>query len=224
MPVHTQSKSEGAKKASTKPSCGAGRSAVTGRALGKAAMRALTKNAECVDEMVDLCDRALESGSQYGGVRLQEVMERSALILAKVTRTVGGGRVNVQLMDGEEVSVPIGGSIKMKGKAATKTDRANCMCQGDYVVVRGGIAAGKMSAATASYIRSVFGDLRIATPAGFFTVSGDDDLFDRTDQAAAEAVTMSEIKATVARAAALRSGVAVASDSETDGVVDVGAI
>lgn len=219
MPVHTQSKSEGAKKASTKPSCGAGRSAVTGRALGKAAMRALTKNAECVDEMVDLCDRALASGS---GVRLQETMERSALILAKVTRTVGGGRVTVLLTDGEEASVPIGGSIKMKGKAATKTDRANCMCQGDYVVVRGGIAAGKVSAATASYIRSVFSDLMIATPAGFFTASGDDDLFDRTDQAAAEAVTMSEIKAQVARASALRTGTTVASDETVE--LDVDAI
>jgi len=222
MPVHTQSKTEGAaaRKTVTKPTCGAGRSAVTGRALGKAALRALTKNAASVDEMVDLCERAVNSGSQYGGPQLQEAMERSALILAKVTRTVGGGRVSVQLMDGEEASVPIGGSIKMKGKAATKTDRANCMCQGDYVVVRGGIAAGKMSAATAAYIHSVFSDLMIATPKGFFTTIGDDDLFDRTDQAAVEAVTMSEIKATVARAAALRAGAAV-TETET---VDVDAI
>jgi len=219
MPVHTQSKSEGAaaRKTVTKPTCGAGRSAVTGRPLGKAAIRALTKNAEAVEEVVEICDRAATAGD------LQDRMERAALILAKVSRTVGGGRVLVLLQDGEEVSVPIGGSIKLKGKAATKTDRANCMCQGDYVVVRGGIAAGKMSPATVTYVRQVFADLMVAMPKGFFPSADADDMFDRTDQAAAEAVMLSEIKAAKARASALRSGVAVAETEETD-AVDVDAI
>ena len=219
MPVHTQSKSEGAaaRKTVTKPTCGVGRSAVTGRPLGKAAIRALTKNAEAVEEVVEICDRAATAGD------LQDRMERAALILAKVSRTVGGGRVLVLLQDGEEVSVPIGGSIKLKGKAATKTDRANCMCQGDYVVVRGGIAAGKMSPATVTYVRQVFADLMVAMPKGFFPSADSDDMFDRTDQAAAEAVMLSEIKAAKARASALRSGVAVAETEETD-AVDVDAI
>jgi hypothetical protein len=219
MPAHTVSKSEGAaaRKTVTKPTCGAGRSAVTGRPLGKAAIRALTKNAEAVEEVVEICDRAATAED------LQERMERAALILAKVSRTVGGGRVLVLLQDGEEVSVPIGGSIKMKGKAATKTDRANCMCQGDYVVVRGGIAAGKMSPATVTYVRQVFADLMVAMPKGFFPSADADDMFDRTDQAAAEAVMLSEIKAAKARASALRSGVAVAETEETD-AVDVDAI
>ena len=214
MPVHTQSKSEGAvRKTVAKPTCGAGRSAVTGRALGKAAIRALTKNAEAVEEVVEMCDRAATAGD------LQERMERASLILAKVSRTVGGGRVQVILTDGEEVSVPIGGSIKLKGKAATKTDRANCMCQGDYVVVRGGIAAGKMSAATVTYVRQVFVDLMVATPKGFFPAADEDDMFDRSEQAVAEAVMLSEIKAAKARASALRSGVAVEEEA-----VDVDAI
>lgn len=216
MPAHTVSKSEGAaaRKTVTKPTCGAGRSAVTGR---PGAIRALTKNAEAVEEVVEICDRAATAGD------LQDRMERAALILAKVSRTVGGGRVQVLLQDGEEVSVPIGGSIKMKGKAATKTDRANCMCQGDYVVVRGGIAAGKMSPATVTYVRQVFADLMVAMPKGFFPSADADDMFDRTDQAVAEAVMLSEIKAAKARASALRSGVAVAETEETD-AVDVDAI
>jgi len=185
--------------------------------LGKAAIRALTKNAEAVEEVVEICDRAVTSGD------LQDRMERAALILAKVSRTVGGGRVQVVLTDGEEVSVPIGGSVKLKGKAATKTDRANCMCQGDYVVVRGGIAAGKMSAATVTYVRQVFVDLMVATPKGFFPSADVDDMFDRSEQAVAEAVMLSEIKAAKARASALRSGVAVADDAD-GAAVDVDAI
>ena len=218
MPIHTQSKTE---KKVTKPTCGAGRSAVTGRALGKAAMRALTKNAESVDQYVEICDRAATAGDMY------DALERAALILARVTRTVGGGRIQVQLYPrngvSEEASVPIGGSIRMKGKAATKTDRANCMCQGDFVVVRGGIAAGKMSAATVAYIRGVFTDLEVMMPRGFFvTAEADTDTFefDRSEQAADEAVTISELRATAARSSALRSGTAVV-DTVT---VDVDAI
>ena len=194
---------------------------MTGRALGKAAMRALTKNAESVDQFVEICERAPPAADMY------DALERAALILGRVTRTVGGGRIQVQLYtrDGvnEDVSVPIGGSIRMKGKAATKTDRANCMCQGDFVVVRGGIAAGKMSAATVAYIRGVFSDLEVMMPRGFFVVTDDDTdtfEFDRSDQAADEAVTISELRARIARASALRAGVAV----EAEGPVDVDAI
>ena len=221
MPIHTQAKTEKVTKPVTKPSCGAGRSAVTGRALGKAAMRALTKNAESVDQFVDICERAASAADMY------DALERASLILARVTRTVGGGRIQVQLYarDGvsEDVSVPIGGSIRMKGKAATKTDRANCMCQGDFVVVRGGIAAGKMSAATMAYIRVVFGDLEVMMPRGFFVASAEDDMmafeFDRSEQAADEAVTISELRARAARSSALRAGTAVETEA-----VDVDAI
>jgi hypothetical protein len=216
MPIHTQSKTE-------KKPCGAGRSAVTGRALGKAAMRAMTKNAESVDQFVEICERAPTAADMY------DALERAALILARVTRTVGGGRIQVQLYarDGvsEDVSVPIGGSIRMKGKAATKTDRANCMCQGDFVVVRGGIAAGKMSAATVAYIRGVFSDLEVMMPRGFFVVTDDDTEtfeFDRSEQAANEAVTISEVRARAARASALRAGTAVT--ESVPGPVDIDAI
>jgi len=181
---------------------------VTGRALGKGAIRALTKNAECVEEYMYICDRA------QSGVDLTYRLENAALILARVTRTVGGGRVLVQLMDGtENVSVPIGGSIKMKGRAATKTDRANCMCQGDLVVVRGGIAAGKMSAAAASHVSAIFVELEVSVPKSFFGLSmgsdaEDDEFeFDRTDQLAAEAAEVAAVRATAARTAALRAGV-----------------
>jgi len=223
MPTHTKSKTE-MKKKTPSPAGGAGRS-VTGRALGKAAARALTKNAECVEEYMYICDRA-ECGSD-----LTDALERASLILARVTRTVGGGRVVVQLMDGtENVSVPIGGSIKMKGRAATKTDRANCMCQGDLVVVRGGIAAGKMSAAAAAHVSSIFSDLDVSAPKSFFaglSCRGSDSEeeefeFDRTDQLAAEAAEVAAVRATVARAAALRAGDAV--EDAVAGSIDIDAI
>ena len=221
MPTHTKSKSETSKKTPS-PAGGAGRS-VTGRALGKGAIRALTKNAECVDEYMYICDRA------HSRSDLTDRLGSAALILARVTRTVGGGRVVVQLMDGtENVSVPIGGSIKMKGRAATKTDRANCMCQGDLVVVRGGIAAGKMSAASAAHVSAIFADLEVSVPKSFFGLScmgsdsdGEEFEFDRTDQLAAETAEVAAVRATAARAAALRAGDAV--EVET-AAVDIDAI
>ena len=220
MPTHTKSKSE-SKKSS--PAGGAGRS-VTGRALGKGAIRALTKNAECVEEYMYICDRA------HSRSDLTDRLESAALILSRVTRTVGGGRVVVQLMDGtENVSVPIGGSIKMKGRAATKTDRANCMCQGDLVVVRGGIAAGKMSAAAAAHVSAIFGELEVSVPKSFFGLcmgsdAEDDEFeFDRTDQLAAETAEVAAVRAAAARTAALRAG-AVEEADKADKAVDIDAI
>ena len=198
MPTHTKSKTSESKKAGSASVCGAGRSA-TGRPLGKAGIRALTKNAECVEQYIDLCDDTAG-------------LERASLILARVTRTVGGGRVVVQLMDGtEDVSVPIGGSIKMKGKAATKTDRSNCMCQGDLVVVRGGIAAGKLSAAAAAHVSAIFAENDITVPRGFFgsaaaTTEDDAFEFDRTEQLATESAEVEVVRAAAARKAALRHG------------------
>lgn len=208
----TSSKS---KKAGPSSAAGGGRSAVTGRPLGKAGIRALTKNAECVEQYIALCGRT-------------DALERASLILARVTRTVGGGRVVVQLMDGtEDVSVPIGGSVKMKGRAATKTDRSNCMCQGDLVVVRGGIAAGKMSAAAAAHVAAIFAENDISAPRGFFgaiAVEDEDFEFDRSDQLAAESAEVAAVRATAARTSALRQATAVETETEVTEAVDIDAI
>ena len=213
MPTHTQSKSSDGAASKAKKSCtgGAGRSA-TGKPLGKAGIRGLDKNAAAVEKYQDICAAAGD------GSILADTLRREYLVLARVTRTVGGGRVRVTLLDGTaDVSVPIGGSVKMKGHAATKTDRANCMCQDDIVVVRGGQAAGKVSPAVAAEIRAIFDELRIDYPKGFFTATGSaeaaDDEFayewDRSDQAARETAAVVAARAAAARTSALRAGAAV---------------
>jgi hypothetical protein len=159
-------------------------------------------------------------------------LSREYLMLARVTRTVGGGRVVVQLLDGTaDVSVPIGGAIKMKGRAATKTDRSNCMCQGDIVVVRGAQASGKVSAAAAAEIRTIFDELGVSYPKGFFTATGsaeaeDADFayeWDRSDQAARETAAVAAARALAARKSAVRAGEAVVEDAD-DAEVDIEAI
>ena len=111
----------------------------------------------------------------------------AGLELARVTRTPGCGRLTVTLQDGTtDVSVPIGGTVKMRGHAGTKTDRANCMCVGDTVVLRGGIAAAKLSGKAASLIKLQLKELNIVFCAALFAAeksaaagSGEeDDLFE----------------------------------------------
>lgn len=230
MPTHTQSKSTDSastpKKIPVAGGAGA-RSQATGRPLGKAGIRGLTKNAECVENYLRVCLTAPAENV------LKTALAREYLMLARVTRTVGGGRVVVQLLDGTaDVSVPIGGSIKMKGRAATKTDRSNCMCQGDIVVVRGAQASGKVSAAAAAQIRTIFDELSVSYPKGFFaaigSVEAEDDEFayewDRSDQAARETAAVAAARALAARKSAMRAGEAVAEEVDVEAEVDIEAI
>jgi hypothetical protein len=233
MPTHTQSKSTDSastpKKIPVAGGAGA-RSQATGRPLGKAGIRGLTKNAECVENYLRVCLTAPAENV------LKTALAREYLMLARVTRTVGGGRVVVQLLDGTaDVSVPIGGSIKMKGRAATKTDRSNCMCQGDIVVVRGAQASGKVSAAAAAQIRTIFDELSVSYPKGFFTATGpsaggeavDDEFayeWDRSDQAARETAAVAAARALAARKSAMRAGETVAEEAEVEAEVDIEAI
>lgn len=94
-----------------------------------------------------------------------------AMTLARVTRAVGGGLLEVLLQDGETVKVPIAGSIAMRGRASTKMDRDNCMCVGDIVVLRGGLASGKLPEAVADKVKRVFDAFGIAYPKSFFAAA-----------------------------------------------------
>jgi len=234
MPTHTQSKStDTASKPKKIPVAGGAgaRSQATGRPLGKAGIRGIDKNATAVDNYLRICSAASAETT------LADSLRREYLMLGRVTRTVGGGHVRVQLLDGTtDVSVPIGGSIKMKGRAATKTDRVNCMCQDDIVVIRGGQAAGKVSASTAGEIRSIFDELSFRYPKGFFTATGsaggeaEDDEFayewDRSDQAARETAAIAAARAEAARKSAMRAGgAAVEAEAEAEeDAVDIEAI
>ena len=229
MPTHTQSKStDTASKPKKIPVAGGAgaRSQATGRPLGKAGIRGIDKNATAVDNYMSICVAATADNV------LEDSLRREYLMLGRVTRTVGGGRIRVQLLDGTpDVSVPIGGSVKMKGKAATKTDRVNCMCQDDIVVVRGGQAAGKVSPAVAAEIRAIFDELGFRYPKGFFTAAGsveaEDDEFayewDRSDQAARETAAIAAARAAAARKSAVRAGAGAVAEpiSLDDDAVDI---
>lgn len=138
------------------------RSQVTGTKMGKGARRALLKNAECVDEFLSLL-RAAESREA-----LAHKQETSSILLARVARSTGAGRLEVTLQTGERISVAIAGTLKFNGASATKTDRANCMCANDIIVVRGGLASGKMSLGVAAKVAKSFEQLGVTVPAGFF--------------------------------------------------------
>jgi type II secretory pathway component PulM len=156
--------------------------------LGKAAKKAVAKNDAAVEELVKILYRAKSadvSGAQHSATIVSE-MRADALEIARVTRRPGGARLEVTLQDGtKEASVRIGGAITIKGRASTKEDRANCMCVGDVIVVRGGIAAGKLSQKAIRLVKHRLEELQIKVSPAIFAEAAaaaaeEDDLFDMT--------------------------------------------
>jgi hypothetical protein len=149
----------------------------TGRVLGKAAKRSRTKNAAVVEDYL----HALESVETSDD--LNRLSKEHGLMLARVVRPQGMGRLEVRLQDGTAgLSVPIAGAVKFRGGAATKADLDHCMSTGDLIVLRGCQAAGKIRLSTAAIIREHFVKHRLPVVADFFASEGtdDDDIFDRT--------------------------------------------
>jgi hypothetical protein len=218
------------KKSTPAAAAAGGRSQVTGVKLGKGARRALTKNADCVDEFLSIVS------SSPTASYLAVALEKESLQLARVERSTGCGRLQVTLQDGTTgVSVPISGTIKFKGRSNTKTDRANCMCADDMIVIRGSFASAKVSPAAAAFIRKHYEAKGIKTPRGFFSSAVEEEEekqmggnvgggggfeFDRDDELAGEEAEVAALRAQNARAIALRTGKAVSVDSE-DSDVDI---
>lgn len=179
MPRHTKEKSGGdAGAASGGAGAGARRSAATaattteggdskrgvgGRAMGKAALKARSKNAKAVNDFLTLVE----------GVRdykeLDAAVEREGLRLARVTKMTGCSHLDVQLHDGRTVNLGIAASIKGRGRAANKGDRENYMLAGDLIVVRDALAAGKIPIALVKELEAEFERVGAMYPAGFFT-------------------------------------------------------
>jgi hypothetical protein len=134
-----------------------------GRTIGKAALQARRKNAGAIADFLDM----IEGVSTHA--ELEEAITRDGLRLARVTKMLGCGRLNVQLHDGRAVDLRIAKSVAFKGRAASKTDRENCMIAGDLVVVRDAMAAGKIPIALVRDLAAEFTRVGAATPAGFFT-------------------------------------------------------
>jgi len=161
------------------------RSQATGTKMGKGAARALAKNDGCVESYTRILCGSAPAGVRASASKVEEVLRDAALVLARVTRTPGCGRVEVTLQDGTTgVSVPIAGTIKMRGRASTKTDRANCMCVGDVVLLRGGIASAKVSSRSLGLIQRQLKELEIVYSTALFapkTVAEEEDLFSSSD-------------------------------------------
>jgi hypothetical protein len=192
--------------------------AASTRGKGKAARRNASKNASHVMDYLE----ALESSKTTDA--LETYMERDAIQIARVTRQSGAGRLKVTLQSGEaEVDITIAGSLRFKGRAATKGDRSNCMNVSDLIVLHGPQAAGKIPRELYGRIEAAFSRLRVSTPKGFFVKGGtdgsaaaDDMGFDwDTDEAAVTEALARDAKITVRGAAAV---------VESDDEIDVGAI
>lgn len=223
MPQHSSAQ----KTQKKKPSTGGGvakRSQVTGRQLGRAAIRGLEKNARCIDQFLTKIDSAEDMAD------LLSIEEVDAFYVARVIRSEGAGWFNVLLRDGSEEKVHVAGSISFHGRAGTKTDRDNCIITNDIIIVSGGRASAKMSAALASHVKSVYSHHGFPFPDKFFSSVStededeDDDLFERSDEeeadrAALKAMTQTKPKTKNNKNAAAGGGSdedAVDSDDEID--------
>ena len=173
------------------------RNLVTGRQLGKSAIRALEKNMRSIMNFVKLLETSKD---------LQTDMEKDGITLGRVIRNMGGSRLEAHVLTFDLTkksnmnTVPIAGTLRSKGKASTKTDRANCMCGGDVIIIQGGLASGKLSSAIATETHRVFKMWDIPVPGGFFTQGQQMELneteeeseieFDRSEEFAEEVNTI----------------------------------
>ena len=217
MPQHSSTQ----KTQKKKPTTGGGvakRSQVTGRQLGRAAIRGLEKNAHCIDQFLTKIDSAEDMTD------LLSIEEVDAFYVARVIRSEGAGWVNVLLRDGSEAKVHVAGSISFHGRAGTKTDRDNCIIVNDIIIVSGGRASAKMSAALASHVKSVFTEHGFPFPKNFFSSAGaeedEDDIFERSDEEEADRAALKAMTAPKTK----NNKNASADDDDSDSDVDVDAI
>ena len=192
---------------------------------GKAARRNTQKNASHVLEYLE----AVESAKTKDD--LEVWMERHSVQIACVTRWSGGGHLKVTLQDGTaDVDVTIAGSLRFKGRAATKGDRPSAMNVNDIIVLYGPQAAGKIPRDLCRRVAAAFDRLGVKTPKGFFTkgatdIEGaeEDDVFERDEEATAE--SLAAAAKVVSRGAPKKAAAAAAaSDSDSDDEVDISAI
>jgi len=109
--------------------------------------------------------------------------------LGKVIKTPGGGRLKVIIQDDTEELVLISKSVKIMGRAGNKTDRSNCMCVNDMIIIDGGFAVAKVPPSTVIRILEIFKKHEYVLPSIFSLVSvasKEDDMFDYSGPVAKE--------------------------------------
>jgi len=188
MPVHTASNNQPKKKSSAGGG-GPTRSAVTGRALGRAARRSAAANATHIDQYLDIIMDPQTTADDL------IVLHSRSNVLGRVERMLGGSQLSVtlQTVDGSRgATVPVGiaGALRFRGKAATKSDASNCMLPGDLILIIGGQASGKFPPATALAVKAIFAkrglSIRELVPGAESAAEDDDEVFDRTEEREAE--------------------------------------
>lgn len=193
------------------------RSQVTGRQLGKADLRAARKNAECVYEYMNAID------TSSSAVEFEAATSSLNTIVARVTRGYGAGRFEVSIIDGSSERVHVAGSVSLRGRTATKTDRDNCMCVGDFILVRAGLASAKLSMSDVQVIKAFYNKHHISYPRHFFgSDDDDDDLFDYSGSASNADGYRPSLKAT--KSAVAVDGDGDDSDDDDNDSVDINMI
>lgn len=142
-----------------------------GKPQGKAAKQAQAKNEECVATLVAILYQP-KSKTMLESLHTNMIigeLKNNALELARVTRWLGAGHLEVTLQDGKTgAMVKIAASLKMKGHASTKTDAANCMSVGDTIIIRGGFATAKVPSKALGLIKIKLEELNIRVSSAIF--------------------------------------------------------
>jgi len=118
-----------------------------------------------------------------------DIPDEHGFRLGKVIKTPGGGRLKVIIQDDTEELVLISKSVKIMGRAGNKTDRSNCMCVNDIIIIDGGFAVAKVPPPIVLKILEIFKKYEYVLPSIFSLVSvasKEDDMFDYSSPVAKE--------------------------------------
>lgn len=154
---------------------------------GKAQKQAQAKNEECVAKLVAILYQpkaTTMTESMHSNMIIGELKD-NALELARMTRPLGAGHLEVTLQDGKTGAiVKISPTVGVKGCSNTKTDRENCMSVGDTIIICGGYARAKVSAKALGLIKNKLEELNIRVSSAIFAPADaaasedDDDMFE----------------------------------------------
>lgn len=206
MPIHSQAKSHGgnptaskAKKKSSKGAAGGAseegishRSQVTGRQLGRAAIQALTKNAESAASYLEELESATSASAFLAACKAEGFQ------LARVEDTEGAGHLVVRLQDQKSedkpVTISIRGRLRFHGHASADSKKGlpHCFQRGDVILLDGPWATAKFSAAALERIQQGFRVLGLPEPRGFFAEV--DEFFDRSAEREEERKKLEELR------------------------------
>jgi hypothetical protein len=139
---------------------------------------AYDKNAINLKKYMEILDKTTK-------FTINEIPKAYGYRLGKVIKTPGGGRLKVLIQDGSEELVLISQSVKIMGRAGNKTDRPNCMCINDLILIDGGYAMAKIPPSTVIKILDIFEKHECILPDCYSSVSTatkEDDFFDYEDK------------------------------------------